>query len=215
MRWSLASLLRREKSGSSGESFLALWAILGHNRANNHSSFVQRKYTTLVPKKDLRKTNFQNQKQFRNRNNSVHVLISVRLACWLKILSFRIHGIHRFMVNIVDSVIKITEELYLITFIRLGPNKREYNMKHYKLTLPASVANSAEQNRSWAVSSGYYRWRTATFLPWPLVLGNDEFNSCRFPPHYFVFLLVNNELRRSFVVRDGKFCRRKTPKPTT
>lgn len=54
-------------------------------------------------------------------------------------------------------------------------------MKHYKLTLTAYVAKSAEQNRSCAVSSGWFRWRTATVLPRPLVLGNDALTVTVFP----------------------------------
>lgn len=61
MRWSLASLFSREKSGSSGGSVLAPWAILGQNRADNHASAVQRKHTILVAEKDNFPTSQTNQ----------------------------------------------------------------------------------------------------------------------------------------------------------
>lgn len=47
MSWSLASLLSREKSGNSGESLRALWAILDHN-TDTHSSTAHRENTHIT-----------------------------------------------------------------------------------------------------------------------------------------------------------------------
>lgn len=75
--------------------------MLGHNRANNHSSGLQRTKYNVNAQERLQKDKF--------RFNSVNVSLSARLACRLKILSFRTHVIHKFMVNVADSAIIITE----------------------------------------------------------------------------------------------------------
>lgn len=48
MSWSLASLLSREKSGSSGQSLLALWAMLGQRCPQLSQESVQRPAASCV-----------------------------------------------------------------------------------------------------------------------------------------------------------------------
>lgn len=89
---------------------------VSHTGTQKSLIFCAKKIQNVSAQERLKKDKFtRNQKQA----NSVHVLLSVRLACWLKILSFTSHGIHKFMVNIVDTHnIKITEEFDNISKIR-------------------------------------------------------------------------------------------------